>query len=116
MITEGLLNHATPGQRFGRCSRQRNLLENGNGTGHATTHEWLSLRELTDYADISARTLRSWIYSRSDPLPAVKVSGKVLVRKSDFDRYLDRHRIRPLRDIDLDGIVQEVLKGGPRGR
>lgn len=42
--------------------------------------EWLGLRELTRYADISERTLRSWIYSRADPLPAAKVCGKVLVR------------------------------------
>lgn len=78
--------------------------------------EWLGLRQLTEYADISERTLRTWIYSRSDPLPATKVSGKVLVRRVDFDRYLERHRIKPLHSIDLDGIVRDVMKGAAYGR
>ena len=47
-----------------------------------------------------------------NPLPAVKVSGKVLVRKSDFDAFLQRYRIRPLEEINIDAIVQDVLKGG----
>ncbi len=78
--------------------------------------EWLGLRELSNYADICERTLRSWIYSPVDPLPAVKVSGKVLVRRSDFDAYLHRHRIKPLQDINVDAIVQDVLKGAGNGR
>ncbi|HTV56262.1 MAG TPA: helix-turn-helix domain-containing protein [Terriglobia bacterium] len=78
--------------------------------------EWLGLRQLTEYADISERTIRSWIYSPTDPLPAAKVCGKVLVRKSDFDLYLERHRVRPLNAIDLDAIVSGVLKGVTGGR
>ena len=82
----------------------------------STHREWLGLRQLAQYADVSERTLRAWIYSRRDPLPAAKVSGKVLVRKADFDRYLERHRVKPLHEIDLDGIVQEVLRGAAYGR
>jgi len=87
----------------------------GDG-GDKTYREWLSLRELSVYADISDRTLRSWIYSPTDPLPAVKVAGKVLVRRSDFDRYLERHRVKPLAAIDVDDIVREVLGGASNGR
>ena len=64
-------------------------------SGIEPRREWLGLRELSNYANICERTLRSWIYSPVDPLPAVKVSGKVLVRKSDFDAFLQRYRIRP---------------------
>jgi hypothetical protein len=78
--------------------------------------EWLGLRKLTEYADISERTIRSWIYSPTDPLPAAKVCGKVLVRKSDFDTYLERHRVRPLNAIDLNAVVAGVLKGVTGGR
>jgi len=81
-----------------------------------TCREWLGLRELTQYADISERTLRSWIYAPVDPLPASKVSGKVLVRKSDFDAYLQRYRIRPLEGVSVDAIVRDVLKGAANGR
>ena len=86
------------------------------GPSATLSKEWLGLRQLTEYADISERTLRAWIYSRRDPLPAAKVSGKVLVRKADFDRYLERHRVKPLQEVDLDGIVQEVLLGANYGR
>lgn len=80
------------------------------------SREWLGLRELTEYADLSERTLRSWIYSPTDPLPATKVRGKVLVRKTDFDLYLQRHSVKPLKSIDLDGIVNAVMKGVAGGR
>lgn len=76
-----------------------------------THREWLGLRELSQYADVSQRTLRSWIYSPTDPLPATKVCGKVLVRKSDFDTYLQRYRIKPLDSLNIDAIVQDVMKG-----
>jgi hypothetical protein len=78
--------------------------------------EWLGLKELTRYASISERTLRSWVYSPVDPLPATKVCGKVLIRKSDFDTYLERHRIKPLEELNLDAIVQDVIKGVAHGR
>ena len=77
--------------------------------------QWLGLKELTQYADISERTIRSWIYSPVDPLPAAKVCGKVLVRRSDFDNYLQHHRIKPLQEIDIDAIVRNVVKGAADG-
>ena len=80
-----------------------------------TTREWLGLRELTQYANISERTLRSWIYSPRDPLPAAKVCGKVLVRRTDFDSYLQRHRVKSLEEINVDAIVRDVLKGVTNG-
>jgi hypothetical protein len=106
-----------------RAAKQSEASDNPDGpkSGSAraidrTSREWLGLRELTQYADISERTLRSWIYSPVDPLPAAKVSGKVLVRKSDFDAYLERHQIRPLEELNLDAIVRDVIKGVADGR
>lgn len=75
----------------------------------AGRREWLGLRDLSFYANLCERTLRSWIHSPRDPLPAVKVRGKVLVRKSDFDRYLERHRVQPLAVLDVDRIVNDVV-------
>ncbi len=80
-----------------------------------TSREWLGLRELTQYANISERTIRSWIYSPRDPLPAAKVCGKVLVRRADFDSFLQRHRVKPLEEINVDAIVRDVLKGAAHG-
>jgi len=71
---------------------------------------WLSLRELTEYASVSERTLREWLHRSTDALPAVRVDGKILVRKSEFDAWLERHRIQPDAPIDVDGIVKAVLR------
>lgn len=80
------------------------------------SREWLGLKELSFYADLSQRTLRSWIYSPVDSLPATKVRGKVLVRRSDFDAYLQRHQIRRLNEINLDAIVNDIVNGVRNGR
>ena len=82
---------------------------------HGIYREWLGLKQLSRYADVSERTLRSWIHSPVDPLRAVKVCGKVLVRKSDFDAYLQRHRIRTLEDLDVDGIVRNIMREAAHG-
>jgi len=78
--------------------------------------EWLGARQVTDYANISRRTLRTWIHSPVDPLPAVRVSGKLLVRRSELDDWLERHRVKPIASVDLDGIVKEVLAKVAHGR
>jgi hypothetical protein len=92
---------------------KQNLSENNLGPGGEATllEEWLDLRRLTAYACVSERTLRGWIHSPVDPLPAVQVHGKILVRKSDFDRFLERHRIKPLVATDVDAIVREIQEG-----
>jgi hypothetical protein len=71
--------------------------------------EWLSLRELTEYAAISERTLRLWMHRERNPLPAVQVEGKILVRRSVFDAWLERHRIRATQAVDVDAIVGDLL-------
>jgi hypothetical protein len=76
---------------------------------HQTRMEWLGLRELTDYAAVSERTLRGWIHLPSDALPAVRVSGKILVQRTEFDSWLQRHRIEPLPSVDVDAIVRELV-------
>ena len=78
--------------------------------------EWMGLRQLTQYANLSRRTLRAWIHSPVDPLPAVRVAGKILVRRSELDAWLARHRVKSLGILDLDGIVREALQGVTRGR
>ena len=47
--------------------------------GHV--REWLGLRQLTEYAAVSERTIRAWIHAPVDPLPAVQVDRKILVRR-----------------------------------
>ena len=85
--------------------------ESDAATGSRMQPEWLSLRGLGEYAQVSERTLRSWIHAGVDSLPAVKIGGKVLVRREEFDSWLERHKITPLESVQVDGIVREVLQG-----
>ena len=77
--------------------------------------EWLGLRQVTQYADVSERTVRGWIHASVDALPAVRVGGKVLVKRSELDAWLGRHRVRALDTIDLDAIVRGALQGLTHG-
>ena len=68
--------------------------------------EWLDLRALTQYASVSERTMREWIHRRANPLPAVRVGAKILVRRSEFDCWLEKHRLEP---FDIGSVVSEVV-------
>jgi excisionase family DNA binding protein len=78
--------------------------------------EWLGMREITEYADVSERTVRGWIHAPVDALPAVRVGGKILVKRSELDAWLERRRVTPLAKIDLDVIVKDVLQAAANGR
>ena len=75
-------------------------------TSHATLPEWLDLKTLQDYACVSERTLREWIHREVDPLPACRVGGKILVKRSTFDQWLETHQIKHL---DVGCIVDEMM-------
>jgi excisionase family DNA binding protein len=68
--------------------------------------EWLDLAALTEYACVSERTVRGWIHRLSDPLPAVRVGSKILVRRSTFDGWLENHRLKP---VDIGCIVDDMV-------
>jgi excisionase family DNA binding protein len=63
---------------------------------------------LRKYACVSERTLREWIHRSVDPLPAVRVGYKILVRRSEFDRWLEAHQVK---HIDVGCIVDELVAG-----
>lgn len=71
----------------------------------------MDLRALTEYASVSERTLRDWIHRLVNPLPAVRVGTKILVRKSVFDAWLESHPLTPADSVDIDAIADEVLSG-----
>jgi excisionase family DNA binding protein len=74
------------------------------------SREWLGLRELSQYAAVSERTLRSWLRLPVNPLPAAQVGTKILVRRSQFDAWLERHRIKPRDFVDVDAIVSTLVR------
>jgi hypothetical protein len=88
---------------------------------------WLSLEALNAYSGLSVRSLRAYLADPHRPLPHYRmkephvirekprkdggrernrtVSGKILVRRSDFDRWMEGFRYTP----DVDKIVNEVM-------
>jgi len=72
----------------------------------------MDLRTIEAYACISERVVREWIHLPTDPLPAVQVNGgKILINKTQFDRWLESHPYLPLHGIDVEQITNNVLKG-----
>jgi excisionase family DNA binding protein len=57
---------------------------------------------------VSERTLREWIHRTLNPLPGARVGGKILVRRSVFDRWLEAHEVKHL---DIGCIVDELVAG-----
>lgn len=108
-MTDAVSTAVREGARENQRDR-RERLSNG------INREWMGLSEVTQYANVSNRTLRIWIHAPVDPLPAVKVSGKHLVRRSELDAWLGRHRVRALPGVELDRIVKEVLRRTAHGR
>jgi excisionase family DNA binding protein len=71
-----------------------------------TQIEWLDLKGLQRHACVSERTLREWIHRPDNPLPSYRVGGKIFVRRSEFDRWVEAHRLNP---IDVTAIVDEMM-------
>ncbi len=82
---------------------------------------WLTLEALSQYSGLSVRALRAYLTDPRHPLPHYRmeephvivdkngkrrtVSGKILVRKSAFDSWMQAFKYTP----DVDKIVNEVL-------
>ncbi len=77
------------------------------GIQFASDHpEWLDLKALQGYACVSERTLREWIHRSANPLPAVRVDTKILIRRTTFDQWLENHRVQ---SVDVAYIVDEMV-------
>lgn len=76
----------------------------------AVDDRYLSLRSLATYAGLSIRTLRGYLGRRHAPLPHYRIGGKILVRRSEFDRWASEFKVvRP--HLDLEALVGDVVRG-----
>ncbi len=77
---------------------------------HSVGDEYLTLGQLAAYSKISQRQLRSYLaLPPGQALPCYRPGRKVLVRRSEFDLWLARYRVRGkpivnrvLRELGLD--------------
>jgi hypothetical protein len=56
---------------------------------------FMPLRALATYSGLSIRTLRRFVeLPPGEALPCYRLPGKVLVRRSEFDAWIERYRSR----------------------
>ena len=70
---------------------------------------FLPLKALADYAGLGVRTLRSYLELPPDQaLPCYRIGGKILVRRSEFDDWIEQYHsrgrpslVRAMRELGL---------------
>ena len=67
---------------------------------------YLDLPLASEYSTLGISTLRQHI--RSGRLPAYRVRGKLLIRKTEFDAWIESFRIKS--EHDLGRFVDETLQ------
>lgn len=69
---------------------------------------FLDLKSLAAYSSCSVRWLRDRLVDRLHPLPHYRVGGKLLVKRDEFDRWMETQRVvRP--SEQLTEIVESVV-------
>jgi hypothetical protein len=86
--------------------QQPNLIE--NIVIQADLDPYLSLKALSAYSGLSVRSLRDALKDPVRILPHYRLGGKILVRRSEFDRWMAQFRQE---GSGLDQVVSEITKG-----
>lgn len=68
---------------------------------------YLSLRALAAYSSLSERWLRSFLAAADHPLPHYRIGGRVVVKRSDFDTWMQVYRVEG--DADASAVVNRLL-------
>ncbi len=83
------------------------------GTSHPLSQSspladpFLDLRALAEYSNLSIRTLTRHLADPVRPLPHYKVRGKILVRRSEFEAWMEG--FRQLQRSTVPSLVDQVL-------
>ncbi|MBA5861621.1 MAG: hypothetical protein GDA65_02760 [Nitrospira sp. CR1.1] len=71
---------------------------------------YLDLKALAVYSSCSVRWLRDRLADPLAPLPHHRIGGKILIRREDFDVWINQFRtVRP--STELGTLVDDVLDG-----
>jgi hypothetical protein len=71
---------------------------------------YLDLHGLEHYTSIPVSTMRDYI--KREGLPCFKVRGKILVKRSEFDHWLDGYRVQSIEDLKAKAreLVAKVIE------
>ena len=72
---------------------------------NSSSDKYFDLKSLSEYSSLGVPTLRDHI--RSEGLPYFKVKGKILVKQSEFDSWLESFRVDS--NCQLRGLVNSVI-------
>lgn len=53
---------------------------------------FLSIRALAQYSSLGIRKIRDHLDDAVNPLPCYRVGGKIVVRRSEFDTWIQQYR------------------------
>ena len=67
---------------------------------------YLDLKTLAQYSSLSVRTIREYLNDPDNPIPSFCLKRKILVRKAEFDRWMDAHRNDGNK---INSVVDEIL-------
>jgi hypothetical protein len=70
------------------------------------TDQYFDLKSLSAYSCLGVGTLRDYM---REGLPYFKLKGKILVKRSEFDEWMQCYRVD--RNQELNKIVEDVIKG-----
>lgn len=70
--------------------------------------EYLSLRDLSQYAGLSVRKLRDYLHDRVRPLPSYRIGGRVPVRRADFDVWALQFRVVSAATT-VEAVVDDIM-------
>ena len=74
----------------------------------ALKDQLFDLQGLSAYCSLKVPTLRDHIKSGS--LPCFKVKGKILIKNSEFEAWLEIYRLNKKQELDglVDGVVESL--------
>ncbi len=69
---------------------------------------YFDLKGLEVYSALKVPTLRDYI--KSGDLPCFKLKGKILIRKSEFDTWLEGYRLNKKQDLNhlVDSVIGDM--------
>ena len=71
--------------------------------------QYFDLEGLSAYSMLKVPTLREYIKEKK--LPAFKVKGKLLIRRREFDSWIEKFRVKDRIDTLVNDVMSDMNKG-----
>ncbi len=88
------------------------ILPDGIVTTIALKDEYFDLKGLSVYSKLGVSTLR--VYIGQNKLPHFRLKGKVLIKRSEFDGWMEE--LRRKEKANINQIANEAMKGLKQGK